>query len=619
MSKKRRRSSLDVLGNVDDLFAVSEAHSPAGPAAEEEGLPVDTDSPRSSQAEEGHFTISPFPQKRCGVLNSGADAVSSPASPSIGTSTSAATTTANDSLGGDEIDLLRRKDEEMADMALFLARAVSETPSQLSIGELVAFLERAGVARVLLSLKRGEATESFVHSLFLAHPQTALRAPFLRLLMEFTYLVDVSVFFERTVIAFLVESLTLSEATAQPPAAAPLSPVRTAGHWSTRKKRVPPSVVATTSPVASTASSVDELNERVRALCTASSADASPPHAPASASTAASTALLALQALLTLVFEYNRSLLRATPWSGFSVPLLFVHAGGLERVGELLNDDCTRDTALALLEVLTASDVLHRDLERLRTIVPTLMSHLNDTSHTTQVSVLKVLTNATHLLPCALHDNDCVGSFVEFMRKVVLLHPAAGASSDVDERETFALCCAINVVKYEAEKGLAVSPTFTRAFMACDNLLSALASSMTRRYHCNEAEQLVLSGYAALLLAALSLVDLADMETPSLRVRVITAVASASRGTRIGKLTDTQPMRMVAAIIQEFLLFQSASGTLTKEAFVEMDSLVGRIQHHNHIAVTAATDEVEQSGGNNDNDNDEDEDDDDDITLGELL
>ncbi|KPI88256.1 hypothetical protein ABL78_2680 [Leptomonas seymouri] len=598
MSRKRARCSAGALGGIDDVAGISTGHPLAASALiEEEGPFVCYSSHSRSQDDEndgeGSAVSSPVPQCRR-VLYPSLSVHSSPTAPSAGLSVS--TDNATDSLGGDEIDLLRRKDEEMADLALFLAKAVGEAPSPLSMHELLNFLGKAGIPRVLLALKRTEGTEAFVRSLSRAHPDPPQRVLLLRLFVELLECVEVEIFFHRDAITFLVESLVPSGTHEQAARSSPPS-TRTAVHWSARKRRTPPSVapLSSESPQSPSETRIDELDARAQALFPSSFGSGSSP------ATDATTTLLSLQALLTLAFRHHRCLLTSPSTSSF--PLSFVQAGGLERSGELLLDTNARGSTLSLLEVLTALDVLGRERVRLLKLMPILVSLLGAVAQGGRVAVLKVLTNITNLLPSAFSETNTVEAFMEFMR-CVLVPPSL--DGDVEEQETFVLCCAINVVKYEAKEGAAVQPAFSRAFMACSDVLPAVARSMATRYHCSDAEQLVLSGYAALLLAGLSLVDLADTEMSCLRVPVMTAVAAALRGTRIGTFTDRQPMRAVAAIIQEFLLFQSAAGTLTKEALFEMDCLVRRVRQHNHIAVAKDSDKEALE-------------DDDEVTLGDML
>lgn len=637
MSSKRKRSPLDLLGGIDDLFGLSEVESPTDTVGNHESsalphtLPINLET-LSTRRSSTSPTTSP-PRRRPRVYNSAeVSSPSSPAAVSFDTVNNSTVTTATDSLGGDEMDLLRRKDEELSDMALFLAKAIAETPSLACLRELVALLEKVGVARIALALKRCEDTEVFLHSLFLAQPSVATRALLLRLLLEFLHLIDAEAFFQCSILDFLVASLAPPKDNA-PPTPSPLtgsaaalstSATPTATHWSARKKKVAP-----TFETASVTQQIEkELEGRVCALCSCSTLGDSPLlQKGGTEPTSTSTALLALRALLSLVFEHNRSLALSSASSAHAAPLLLVRAGGLERVVELLRDDDTRGAALALLEVLTASEVLRCERARLRQLVPPLLKLLcsdplpssgstNTSTAGTQVPVLKVLTNITNLLPSVLGETNTARLFVAFLHKVLSSSPATNSTAgntDGEERETFALCCAINVLKYEARDSVAAVPAFTAAFMESPGLLSSVARGMAMRYHSSDASQLVLSGYAALLLGALSLVNVPTADPPSLRVPVMTAVAAAARGTRIGHSTDHQPMRIVAAIIQEFLLFQSASGTLTRDALVEMDSLVARIREHNNIALTEeASAEAITVEENEDNSDDE-------VTLGELL
>ncbi|CAM38734.2 conserved hypothetical protein [Leishmania braziliensis MHOM/BR/75/M2904] len=591
MATKRCRSHVDVVGGIDELLTIPVCSPPHG----EE--PLDTKSssrqPHSSPQVIDIDVISPTAVKRLRTSESStgvsyhSPSTVSPSSPR----------TICDSIGGDEIDLLRRKDEEVADMALFLAKAVGETSSRHSLAELVAFLGRLGVSRVVLAVKRVGELSTLVGHL---HQATLLTENERRIAIALFYTlmghIDAEALFQECVVRFLVKSLCPAERQEA------LFAVhrRTAPHWSMRPKL---NGAGQRSSPSTPGDVTDGLEGQVARLCGGTAEGTGVYEGRSCAS-------LALRSLLTLMFLYN-SWPHVTAQQHLSVPLLFANAGGLEQLGKLLICGDTQEHALALLEVLTATEELCSQNAGLLALVPLLVAQLHTCAVT--VPVLKVLTNITNILPHALHATGTATTFAHFALQTF---SHAQALCTPDETEIFVLCCAINVIKYESKEMECSKAELASTLVASRDTLVSLATAMMESHRCNNTEQLVRSGYYALLLGALSLVSATEEGSSTLRVPVMTAVAGVLGDTSIGLTIAHQPMRIVVAIIQEFLLFQSSAGTLTKETLKEMKALVDRILNSNQIDIAP---EGDRSSSAAETTTAASPDEDDDLLLGQLL
>ncbi|CBZ30540.1 conserved hypothetical protein [Leishmania mexicana MHOM/GT/2001/U1103] len=566
MASKRLRSNVDVVGSINELLNLPVRSPPHG----EECLHTKSSScqPNSSLQVTATDDVRTTALKRLRTSESSAGVSSR--SPSSASPSSPRTT--SDSIGGDELDLLRRKDEEVADMALFLAKAVGETSSWHSLAELVSLLDRIGVSRVALALKRVGGQTTFVGNL---HQATSFtdndRRIAVALFSSLMAHVDAEALFQECVVTFLVKSLIPADA----PEASPALDRSTASHWSVRRNQ---KGTAQQPSSGNSRGVADGLEGHVARLCGGAAESVGSYEDKSCAS-------LALRSLLTILFVYNRSPHLAAP-RHLSVPLLFANAGGLQHLGKLLSDRDTQEHALSLLEVLTATEELTPENDRLLALVPALVAQLRTSA--VEVPVLKVLTNITNILPHALSATGTVAAFTQFALQTL---SRSRAVSTPDEAEIFALCCTINVVKYESKETECAEAELASALVASHDTVVSLAGAMMESYRCSSTEQLVRSGYYALLLGALSLVPVAEEQGSStLRVPVMTAVARVSDGDSVGPTVGHQPMRIVVAIIQEFLFFQSSAGTLTKEALQEMKALVDRIISSNHIDVASAGD-----------------------------
>lgn len=91
----------------------------------------------------------------------------------------------------------------------------------------------------------------------------------------------------------------------------------------------------------------------------------------------------------------------------------------------------------------------------------------------------------------------------------------------------------------------------------------------------------VLGGYVALLLAMLSLGDEAA------RVRVVAALATNAAPSV--RPVASKPLTWVVAVLQEFVLFQSAAQILTREMVVAMHAVIDGVISENGIVVSPTT------------------------------
>ncbi|CCW67142.1 unnamed protein product [Phytomonas sp. Hart1] len=110
---------------------------------------------------------------------------------------------------------------------------------------------------------------------------------------------------------------------------------------------------------------------------------------------------------------------------------------------------------------------------------------------------------------------------------------------------------------------------------------------MIARYYSESTADTVLSGYYAIFLAFLFCVELEKAEeTNTLRANVIAALTRAFQDAALGKKYAHNPMRVIVAIIQEFIIFQSKSNTLTRDTLLELKSLLDVLIEMNGITVS---------------------------------
>lgn len=201
-----------------------------------------------------------------------------------------------------------------------------------------------------------------------------------------------------------------------------------------------------------------------------------------------------------------------------------------------------------------------------------------------ELRVLRVLTNLTALdpYPGSEEATKRIGLYV----RSVLLHPLP--PEEDAERLTFVLCCAINAAKlecfYRQVPGKHTNTPFVSSLLPKDMESACVLKAMMRHlflcYRSHTTEYLVIAGYYALLIGILSLVK---YENKDLRVSIITVIAQTEKKD-VAESTD-QPMAIIVAIIQEFLLFQSNASALCETAFIEINEIVDHILIANKISL----------------------------------
>lgn len=566
---KRRRSLSDAVQSVDELLRTrlvfcQEAESCE--CSEEEGgnstsQPREAPSPDVSNA---------FPQSYVPNTSAPSTTRMQPTNSSDGATSSSCMDSCDSPavLGASELDLLRRREEDVADMCLFLGKTVMRVGSAKSLEEMVAFIEAHGCNTVALALKLAGTQAELLHCLCTTALEGQLQCLLFRVLKVLLGHFDAEACCQEDVVRALTRALRHSDAST--PLRGPLasSPTQAAPvHWSVRgggsaKRKAKVSV-----------DGLQEVAVAVDRLC-------GPP-----TSHQCTTIALALSMLLQLVFLGNQSAVGGKVVG--SVALCFAKSGGLAVLAEMVRDRKLLNEVIPFLEVLTVSEGLAEERSGLEALFVELIDLLRPSvaGEEQQGAVLRLATNITGLDPAllaAFPDREAVLS--AFITTVLL-----DGRADPDT-VTFALCCAVNLIKWEATTG---RWQFSSAFAHREKLLFDVAASMVTAHASNDVERTVLAGYYALFLGALSMVCL---DGESLRIPVITAIAAAAAhgSPRVASRVAERPMTIVVAIIQEFILFQSSTGTLTKENLLEMSEMVNDLVTTNSIEVCA---KKEEEGG----------------------
>lgn len=247
-----------------------------------------------------------------------------------------------------------------------------------------------------------------------------------------------------------------------------------------------------------------------------------------------------------------------------------------------------------------------------------------------ELPVLRVLTNITAVDPYAV-EKGTARALIPYLCSLIL-SPLDGVQ-DL-ECVTFALCCAINMAKREYLDRVSdvASPSdfFTTVlFSHYDTMIhqrkdgrkdSDHTSILGRPTHetlmalffhefidklfffytsGKSNEYAVVAGYYAILTCILSLLQYCGT---SLRVPVITALRhhfmqrmnvdeqeekEGEKEAISSNLVESteQPMRIAISLVQEFLVFQSNTGTLCQNAFIEITDILERVMTINKISV----------------------------------
>lgn len=476
----------------------------------------------------------------CTSIGGGSGCTSHVVTPSLGSFEVACR---SESLATSELDLLRRKDEDLADMSLFLVEALFQLPSEKNFCELLSLFIASGHHSVLLAQRHATVEEKFIQLLF----QVTLRHPvgdqcYLRFLSWLVRSSNKELFYQPVTVRFCVAALRRADELTSTTCTGALSRASAPLHWSDRGK-------ASVKKGVSQVGCWKHAEELLDKLC---GVNAGTPFS------------LILGILLDLIFAQNEKEDSAT--FNHSVPLLFVRMDGMQIVASYLQRGTDCAELLSFLEVLTASIRLPKVTE-LEAIAECLCKLL--AGHQAKESaILRILTNVTGLYPSSLRD-DSARQLGTYCRTVLL-------RDDVDnETATFAICCSVNIIR-----DLSTTFPFTTSLTACDSFIEKLTGRVLAHYNAGRTEETVLSGYYALLLAVLSLVP---DEEDRFRVTVITAVAQVTKNTELGSICAGRPMTVIVAIIQEFLLFQSQSGTLTKSVLLAFNRIVKDLLDANGI------------------------------------
>lgn len=237
-----------------------------------------------------------------------------------------------------------------------------------------------------------------------------------------------------------------------------------------------------------------------------------------------------------------------------------------------------------------------------------------------QLRAIRVLTNVTAVDPYPVGEQSSV-HIIQYLRSI-LLSPLPYEI----EALPFALCCAINMAKREClpsgrNHSSSPLPSFTSAFFhqgsivgteekvsndipwsEVGTVLDVLVEKLFCFYaHTKAIDYVVIGGYYALLTCILSLLTFSG---ESLRIPVMTALvhhyktfihSHSIQNTNNVKRTSLpsmsltsfdQPMTIAVVIVQEFLDFQSRTGTLCEKAFIEITEILDCVIAANKILVT---------------------------------
>lgn len=259
---------------------------------------------------------------------------------------------------------------------------------------------------------------------------------------------------------------------------------------------------------------------------------------------------------------------------------------------------------------------------------------VNDAHHQTSdlsFEAIRVVINLTSVLP-QLIPSSARSLFLQeacaWARQYIhLLDPSAvvaeegsddNGTDDFYDNVTLSICLAINLLRRGANVEAVRCLTENNNLASASALLHA-AKVMVYWYESGDTRQSVLSGYIAMLLACISL---CTGSSEDYRVAVITAITkgiaskSLLRGETQLSLENSQdshelhcavsrqdeaannarklrakPMMLVVAILQEFVLFQSSAGILTKEVLLSMHHVVEKLIQQNHIVVERGDDD----------------------------
>lgn len=470
------------------------------------------------------------------------------------------------SRGTSEIESLLRKDNELTEMCLFLAKTLSELSSSSALESMLCFLVKSGFRSCLQAVKQSGLEGEWINFLCASKMKQPSEA---KIVLCIVFLVvlncDASVLSEESTIEFFLSSLV--EITSESDNAFPSQQNLESLHWSNPKKR---KIVFK--------SNEKKLSEQLFSQICAVEKSLLP-------ALDSKIHELGETYLLELVMRQNNS---------SSSRLENIHdsimkCNGLERIVKLLAERVKKGKLdkklLMLLELLTISpavepyvDQLSNCFQGLLHITGNLRDNIERLGSEIDVLILRVLTNISGVRSFLASEN-CAISLESYLGDMLF----SKSNQDL-ERLPFALCCAINIAKKECRSSAKDTP-FCSAFLPDDEIserFSILIEHLFQHYQSDDTEHLVIAGYYALLVGVLSLVG----PQKKYRIPIITCLSSLNTVFTMSKVSRDQPMTFVVAVMQEFLLFQSSAGTLYQCAFVEISEIIDRIVADNQISVS---------------------------------
>ena len=495
-----------------------------------------------------------------------------------------------DSVFSSELDRHNRQVEDVVDMALFLAHTYASSASTTALLSLVRHLHTNDAHKVVNAVKRTGQLKPFVASLLTSkqgRPGSRGDVAFLRFFRFIADIVPAEVLCSKPIFERVLRVLDPNRADESVSATA-AAPSSVATHWSQRFK------AAATAPSTTAVddAAIAELESALAVLFGSRSASFA----------SDSPVVTCAEILLKLVFNHNlavdasfgiaaRSNSQLHGRDDDGAVLLFRLDGFPSLEAVLQRASSTQDERVKVLQLLDVVTCSSSELARepsadkcfesvLGTVLPFVLNRAGGATEEF-VTALRVAINITSLFPStAAARPDSVAQVVQPL--LSLLKESADLDSAVAECHVYCLCLVVNMLQRGKNVHLCDTVTLDEKF------LRFAAAEMRRLHKSDDAESNVTAGYYATLLGMLST---ASQES---RVRVKHALQAAR-----GESHESQngwsenPLKFVLAVLQEFVLFQSSAGILTREALVGMHQLLQSLMNANSDIVVEMSAEEE--------------------------
>eukprot|EP00796_Vickermania_ingenoplastis_P004427 gene4427-3226_t len=431
-----------------------------------------------------------------------------------------------------EISLLQRHDDNIADMCMFVVKTLNQLGSTTALKSFVSYLSTTGVKRCMYALKQAGTEDEMMDVLFHTKLLNPLCKP-LQLAVAYHLLTnsESQLLGQRSAANFFLSFCNNQDNMAlYKTGTGELVNKEKPRHWSTpRKKSVAPendAELSCTKEAAQHLCRMDQLPVNLEGECDA-----------------CALAVWCLKKLLTCENEVSS-------WRLGSMHAAVVDAQGINILSRLVNHSYAshefQRNVLQLLELLTA--------------FPSVSVHPSDLSLCVQEVTDALQQNADSFSA----ETSCLHKLGTYFRGI-LVSPKEGDQ----DLPPFVLCCTINILKRECCKQ--AGTPFTASLLKNVNeekIFSSLMRNLFCFYNSTATEDVVLAGYYAIIVGMLSLIEIDGEE---LRIPVITAISKCNA--ECVQQSLNQPMSVIVAVIQEFLLFQSRASTLCSTAFIEKTKL----------------------------------------------